>query len=209
MLTKTEKKQQIELGVDLTKKSKALVFADFTGVSIEEIKKLKNELRKAGAQFKVIKKRLLKLALKDAGVDFDPMQFEAQVGTVFASGELSTVAGYVYKFSKDLEKAKKNFAILGAYDSVEKVALDKNQFLVIAKLPSREILLAQLVGVMSGPIRAFMYVIDQLSKKSALTKEEITVEIKPVSADLVSEAPVTEAVEADKTKTVENNQQAQ
>lgn len=193
MLTKAEKKEQIELGVDLTKKSKALVFADFTGVSIEEIKKLKSELRKAGAQFKVIKKRLLKLALKDAGVDFDPTQFDAQVGTVFATGDLSTVAGSVYKFSKDLEKAKKNFAILGAYDGVEKIALDKNQFLVIAKLPSREILLAQLVGVMSGPIRAFMYIADQLSKKS-------------VAAEPTSSA---DKVVADAAKTVENNQQAQ
>ncbi|MEK7590376.1 MAG: 50S ribosomal protein L10 [Patescibacteria group bacterium] len=207
MLTKAEKKEQIELGADLTKKSKALVFADFTGISIEEIKKLKSELRKAGAQFKVIKKRLLKLALKNAGVDFDPTQFEAQVGTVFATGELSSVAAQVYKFSKDLEKAKKNFVILGAYDGVEKAALDKNQFLVIAKLPSREILLAQLVGVMSGPIRAFMYIADQLSKKS-VAAEPASSAGEPASS---AREPVSSAdkVAADNVKTVENNQQTQ
>jgi len=104
------------------------------------------------------------------------------------------------KAEKDLEKQKKNFVILGAYDDVEKMALDKNQFLVIAKLPSREILLAQLVGVLSGPIRAFMYIADQLSKKSAVAESVLSAD-KP--------APSANEAVADNAKTVENNQQTQ
>ena len=111
MLTKQQKSQHIDLGADLVRKSKALVFADFTGVGVEEIRKLKEELKKSGAKFKVIKKRLLKLAFKNAGIDFDPTQFEAQAGTVFASGDISSIASQIYKFSKDLAKSKKEFKV--------------------------------------------------------------------------------------------------
>ena len=67
---------------------------------------------------------------------------------------------------KDLTKEKKNFQILGNYDLENKVFMTADEFTVIAKLPTKEILLAQVVGVMAGTIRAFMYIIDQLSKKS-------------------------------------------
>lgn len=171
MLTKAQKKQHIDLGADLIKKSKALVFADFTGVSIEEIRKLKQELKKAGAKFKVIKKRLLKLAFKNAGIDFDPTQFEAQAGTVFASGDIPSIASQIYKFSKDLAKSKKEFKILGAYDLVDKKAVGSDEFVVIAKLPSRETLLAMTIGGITGPLRAFMYIVNQLSKKTVEQKQ--------------------------------------
>ena len=65
----------------------------------------------------------------------------------------------------------KEFKVLGAFDVPAKKYLNLDEFTVIAKLPSREVLLAQLVGVMSGPIRAFMYIVDQLSKKTASTVE--------------------------------------
>lgn len=148
-------------------RSQVLIFADFSGTPTAGIRRLKNELKKVGAQFKVVKKRLLALAFNNAGVDFDPTQFESQVGTIFASGELLSVAGPVYKFSKDLAKTKKNFQILGVYDLAQKAFLNPEQFVTIAKLPPREVLLAQLVGVLSAPIRAFIYVVDELSKRSA------------------------------------------
>jgi large subunit ribosomal protein L10 len=167
MLTKQQKTEQVKKGTELLKKSQNLVFADFTGVNIESLKQLKKELKKVGADFRVIKKRLLKIALKEMGIDFDPVQFEAQVGTIFIPNELTSAAAPIYKFSKELTKKKIDFKILGAYDLLKKLSLDSQQFTVIAKLPSREILLAQLVGVLAGPIKALMYVLEQKSKKVA------------------------------------------
>lgn len=167
MKTKLQKSKEIELGSKLLAQSKALIFTDFTGTATSAINKLKKDLKKSGAAFRVIKKRLLGIALKKAKVDFDPTQFEGQVGVVFSPTELSSVAGIVYKFAKDLAKEKKEFKLLGAYELDKKVALDLNQFLAIAKLPSREILLAMLVGVMSGPIRGIMYVMGELSNKKS------------------------------------------
>lgn len=170
MLTKLQKKEQVKRGQELIKKSQNLIFADFTGVSVEELRRLKNELRNAGADFRVFKKRLLKIALKEAGIDFDPKQFEAQVGTVFTAKELTSVASQIYKFSKELAKKKKDFKVLGAYDLAEKSFMDPQQFMIIAKLPNKEVLLSQFLGVLAGPIRALMYLLQEKSKKMVEAK---------------------------------------
>jgi len=167
MLTKNQKGKIISDLAEAIKKSRNLVFANFSGVNTEAINKLKSELRKTGAKFRVVKKTLLKLAFKKAGRDFDLFQFKAQLGVIFNQDDLSLIATPVYKFSKDLAKEKKNFEILGGYDLEKNNFITPEEFLAIAKLPSREVLLAQLIGVLSGPIRAFVYIIDQLSKRPA------------------------------------------
>lgn len=167
MLTKQQKQDQIKNSVQLLKKSQNLVFADFTGVGVNDLKKLRVILKKSGAIFKVVKKRLLKIALKEMGIDFDPKQFAFQLGTVFAPIELTSLASQIYKFSKDLSREKKEFKILGAYDLAGKSFLNSEQFVFIAKLPSREVLLAQVVGMLAVPIRNMLYVLTELSKKSA------------------------------------------
>lgn len=165
MLTKSQKKDQVDIGKKFIAENRNIVFADFSGVSIELTKKLKKELKKSKASFKVIKKRLFKISLKEAGIDFDPTQFPSQVGMIFIPNELSESAGLIYKFVKELAKEKKEFKILGVYDKEGKTFISAEEFVIIAKLPSREVLLSQLVGVLTGPIRAFMYVIDQVSKR--------------------------------------------
>lgn len=165
MLTKDQKQKVIKDAAETIKNSKNLIFADFGGVGTKDINKLKKELKKSGALFTVTKKTLLKLALKEVGIDFDPLQFRASVGVVYLPSDLTSAAGLIYKFSKDLAKEKKNFQILGNYDMANKIFMTADEFMVIAKLPTKEVLLAQVVGAMSGTIRAFVYIVDQLSKK--------------------------------------------
>ena len=165
MLNKAQKKQHIDKSAEMVKGSKTLVFADFTGVDTASLRRLKIEVKKAGAAFKVFKKRLLNITLKDMGVAFDPLQFKSQVGTFFIPEDLSSVAGTIHKFAKELAKAKKNFIVLGAYDLVGKQAVSAADFTVIAKLPGREVLLSMVIGGITGPLRAFMYIVSELAKK--------------------------------------------
>jgi large subunit ribosomal protein L10 len=166
MKSKLQKGKELEQGKKLLQASQTVVFADFTGVNIEAVKRLKKGIKEAGATFKVLKKRLLKIAFKEQGINFDPTQFEAQVGVVFIPGDLTSAAAPIYKFSKELAKEKKEFKVLGVYDLLGKTFLTGEQFIAIAKLPSREVLLGQLVSMLLTPIRQFMFVIDQLSKKT-------------------------------------------
>lgn len=168
MLTKQQKKEQINESKELIKNSDSLMFVDFSGTQVEDIKKLRLALRDAGAKMKVFKKKLLRVALKDSGIDFDPEQFDLQLGTIFSKKDISEIAGPVYKFSKGLKGAQ--FKILGSYDLLAKNFLDAEAVKKIGQLPSREILLGQLVGMLSVPIRMFLYVLDQKSKQTVENK---------------------------------------
>lgn len=161
MLTKEQKKQQIERGAKELKNAKSLIFADFTGVKTSDVRNLKNILRAMGATYTVFKKRLLKIAMKNVGVDVDPKAFPGQLGTVFSPKAIYDAASIVQKFAKDLLKtAKVEFKILGAYDAGEKKFYDAAQFATIAKLPSREVLLAQIAMMLTMPMKKVMVAIN-------------------------------------------------
>ena len=183
MLTKTQKKESVSLSAKQIKASKNIVFADFKGVATKDINQLKIELRKANATLKVIKKRLLKIALKETGVEFDPTQFKAPIATIFAPNDLTSVAGPIYKFTKDLAKKKVNFTVVGVYDNEKKVVISDKDFITIAKLPGREALLGLVLGAMTGPLRAFMYIVDQLSKKQAALATPVAASREPVKSE--------------------------
>ncbi len=166
MLTKVQKKEHVAKSRELSESSKTLIFADFTGVSIADLNKLKKTLKEKGASFKVFKKRLLAIAFKEAGIEFDLKQFKAPIGTIFAEGDLSSVAGPIYKFIKELEKQKIPFKIVGGFDRDGKKIITSEEFLVIAKLPSREELLGMVVGAISGPLRAFIHIVGVIANNA-------------------------------------------
>lgn len=162
MLTKEQKKQQIEEGKEIIKNNKFLVFIDFTKTSVEDLKKLRRALRDIGAKLKVIKKRLLNIAFKENNLDIDFSDFKFQVGTVFSEKDIPEIAASVYKFSK--ETNNKEFKILGGYDLSAKNFLDAEFVKMIGQLPSREIILSQLVGMLQSPISRFLYVLKEKNK---------------------------------------------
>ncbi|PIT92038.1 MAG: 50S ribosomal protein L10 [Candidatus Harrisonbacteria bacterium CG10_big_fil_rev_8_21_14_0_10_42_17] len=165
MLTKEQKTEYIEKGKTLLNENKNIVFVDFEGISISQITKLKKSLRAEGAAFRVIKKRLFGLSMKESGHEFDPTQFPNQAGLIVIPGELSEAAGIIYKFANELKKEKINFIILGAYNIEEKNFISAEEFMVIAKLPSLHELRGMVVGALTGPIRAFMYVLSERAKQ--------------------------------------------
>lgn len=168
MLTKSQKSQQIEEGKKLIKKSSFLIFIDFSGVLTEDVKKLRRALLVIEAKLKVFKKKLLRIALKESGVDFNPEQFDSQVGTIFSDKDISEVASPIYKFSKGIKS--KDFKILGGYDLLIKNFIEAETVKQIGQLPSREIMLGRFVGMIVAPLKMFLYVLDQKSKQMVENK---------------------------------------
>ncbi|MEK7658027.1 MAG: 50S ribosomal protein L10 [Patescibacteria group bacterium] len=164
MLTKDQKKKQIEEGKEALRNSRFLVFADFTKTGVEDLKKLRRNLKNVGAAIKVFKKKLLRIAFSESGFDFNPERFESQAAMIFSAQDISEIAGSVYKFSKSLKKDN-GFGILGAYDLSSKLFIDAETVKKIGQLPPREILLAQLVGMFSAPLKMFMSVLQERGKK--------------------------------------------
>ena len=165
MLTKKQKIKKVEEAQKLLDNSRSLVFVDFTDTNVTEITSLRKNLKAIGAAMKIIKKRLLRIALKEKGIELDTKkQFQSQLGTIFSPNEIFEPAGIVYKFLKNLKKDK-NFQIAGGYDLPEKIFFDAETVKKFGQLPSREILLGQLVGMLTMPIRMMMYVLQEKSKK--------------------------------------------
>src|SRR3989344_3851924 len=171
MKSKAQKTEELKEGRELLKKSQVLVFTDFTNLPAEDMRRLRRELKTVGANFLVLKKRLLNILLKEAGINFDARQFKLSLGTVFSEADVEKISLPVYKLFASLavpEGGAKDMwvkHILGGYDLKGTVAEDAAQIVFIGKLPPREVLLAQFLGMLASPIRSFLYVLDQKSKK--------------------------------------------
>ncbi len=170
MKTRKQKEADLKAAGDLMAKSQTLVFTDFGSVASKEMQNLRRAVRAAGGEFKVVKKRLLGVLFKEKGIDYDVRQFDGSVGTVFAEKGLDTIGAPIYKFFHGLgadtkAKAESVKKILGAYDLEAKAGVPRETVMMIAQLPSREVLLSQLLGMLSAPMSQLMYTLQQKSEK--------------------------------------------
>ena len=131
------------------------------GLSVNRLNAFRNSIRREGGFFRVVKKRLLKFVFEKEGIVFDPHAFEGQIGIVFSPKDIPETSSIVYTFAK---QEPNSFKILGSFNIKEKIFITGADVIRSGKLPSREILLAQLIGMLSAPIKMLLYVLDQKSK---------------------------------------------
>jgi len=160
MKSKTQKKVELDESLDIISGSKTILFTDFSGVKTSEISALKKTLKESDSTYKVIKKRLLRVAFEQGGIKFNPEELEAQLGVIFSPKELVDIASDVYKFSK----VNENFKVLGGYDLNTGEVLELSYINQISLLPSKEVLLGQLVGMLSAPLKMFMITLNERAK---------------------------------------------
>ena len=161
---------------DSIKNSKLVLLVDYRGITVADDTKLRKDLREANGQIEVIKNNIIKRALdanKESGLD-DVL--EGPTAIVSSTEEYLQPLKAVYKFTKDHENYKiKGGIIEGEIKSVEEI-------LTLAKLPSREELLAKLAGSLLGTISKLAVALDQVkTKKEAegdIPKAEVTAEVK-------------------------------
>lgn len=151
------KQQKETLVAEVTKKikdSKALVFANYKGVTVKDITTIRQELRKSGSSWQVLKKTLLNIALKNAGVEVDARALDGQVGVAFSHDEVAAA-----KVIADFKKANKEVSISIEGGALGSKALSSQEVIALAKLPSQDELRAQLVGTLQAPIAGFVRVL--------------------------------------------------
>lgn len=167
MLTKEQKKKSIARGEDIISKSAYLLFADFTAIPTADIIKLRILMREFGGAFSVIKKRLLRIALRNKGIDFDPMRFKKQAGIIASPKTIYDIAGKIQTLVKELTKAKKDLKILGGIDLKTKQEITAEDFVKIAKLPTREALLTHIAFMLTIPVKKIMVALHERAKQNA------------------------------------------
>ena len=173
MATTRAKKEEMlkELTADMAA-AKGVVFVDLHGLTVEEMFGLRRALRAKGVKTKVAKKTLIMLAAKNNGYDVSKSMLDGQIAAAFSMNDEIAAAQELYKLGKKNELIK----LVGGI--FEKKVVDKAMITQVAQLPSREELLAKLVGslksplsglhaVLSGPMRGFVQVLKQVSEKQS------------------------------------------
>ena len=154
-ISRQKKEKIVEDLHSKTESASILVFVGFHKLSVAKISKLRKALRQAGAEFKVAKKRLIKRVLDGFGYSGSVPDLKGEVGVLSVSGEPIEPARVLSKFTKD--KEYEGLSILGGV--FEKGYIGMEAVKQLASIPSREILLGQLVGVISSPLRGFVGVL--------------------------------------------------
>lgn len=152
MQTKQQKKEIVKELAEKIKSSKSIVFSDYKGLSVKDMTVLRKDLKKEGADFNVFKKTLMNIAFKEAGIDVDIKKLEGQVALAISSQDEVAAAKIIAKMAKANENIKMLGGILGTKE------LSCEEVKALAKLPSKEELLAKLVGSLNAPISGLVNV---------------------------------------------------
>lgn len=160
-VTKEKKAVTLKELNDKFGRAKAVYFADYRGLTVKKAVDLRKKLRKAGIDYMVSKKTLYRLALKNNNLPEAPDEVLAgPVGAVFGYDDVVTPVKLMHEFSKDAES---KFVILGGL--VDGKFVGKAEAKALALLPSREELLAKLVGSLKAPISGFHGVLAGVLRK--------------------------------------------
>lgn len=153
MQTREQKKLIVGELVEKLKHSKAVVFSNYKGLSVKDMTKLRRELSADGVSLSVVKKTLIDLALKNAGISASVKEMEGQIAIAVSSQDEVAAAKIINKFAKTNTNLKISGGILeGKLLSLEEVNS-------LSKLPSKEELLAKFVGTINAPVSRFVNVL--------------------------------------------------
>lgn len=166
-----EKKQaQVAALAERIKGSIAGVIVDYKGINVEDDTKLRKELREAGVEYTVVKNSLLKRAADEVGLEgIDPV-LEGTTAIATSADDYVASARILQKYAD----AHDNFTVKSGYLDGEVIDLAKIQ--ALAKLPSREVLLATVCSVFNAPIAAFARAVQAIVDKDGETAEEAPAE---------------------------------
>ena len=144
------KKSQKFLTVDnlsaKLKQAKSLIFADYSGLKVNQINKLRQEIKKAGGEFEVIKNTLIQLALKNSQLTIDNSQPAGPTAGLWLYSDDLTPLKTLMAFIKKNELPKIKF---GLWD---KTVIDSEKIIQLANLPSIEELRAKFIGSLKSPL---------------------------------------------------------
>lgn len=156
-MNRQDKEQVVQFLKESFQDSQASFLVGCKGMTVAQVGKLRRELREKGGSFKVAKLTLVRKATQNMP---DIKQLDSylkdQVALVFAEGEAPAVA----KVLKEFEKNNKELSIIAG--CMDNVVIGRDSVLILASLPSREVLLAKLCGTMKAPIAGFTNVLNML-----------------------------------------------
>ena len=146
-------------------KSQAVILASYQGLTVEEDTMLRKNLREAGVEYRVYKNTLVKLAADELGMTGLDEYLEGPVSIAFGYEDVTAPARVLNDFAKDHKKLELKAGI------VDGEMFDKEKIVQLASIPSKEVLIAKLLGSIKAPLSNLAYLLsaikDQKEAESA------------------------------------------
>jgi large subunit ribosomal protein L10 len=150
---------------------KTVLLAEYRGLTVSQLSDLRQQLKAVSAEYKIVKNRLARLAIASSDVAGLGAALKGPTGMVLAKGDPVSVAKALQTF------AKTNQALVLKVGVVDGQMLEPAGLKALADLPSREVLRAQIVGALTGPLaqlvgllqapqRELVYVLEQRGSAS-------------------------------------------
>ena len=147
--------------VEKLQKSSAAVVVDCKGLTVEEVTELRKQMREAGVDYKVYKNTLVRRAAKEVGIEqFNDELLVGNNAIAFGYDDPVAPARILKGFMDSHPKMKLKMGI------VEGAFYDESKIVEMANIPSREVLIAKLLGSLKAPVSNFAYLIDAIAKKA-------------------------------------------
>jgi len=140
-------------------KSQAVILADYQGLTVEEDTQLRKNLREAGIEYKVYKNTLVTLAAKELGLDGISEYLEGPVSIAFGYEDATSAARILNDFAKTHKKLELKAGI------VEGEVFNKEKVEQLASIPSKEVLIAKLLGSIKAPLSNLAYLLNAIKEQ--------------------------------------------
>ena len=141
------------------KEATSVVFVDYKGITVAQDTELRKQFREAGVEYSVVKNTLTNFAAKDAGYDFAEI-LNGTTAMASTTGDPIAPARIVCEFAK---KNKNTLSIKGGL--VEGSVMSADQLNGFGELPSKNALVASVLGTFLAPISSLAFVLDQIREQ--------------------------------------------
>ena len=148
----------------LTEKVKAScagVLVDYKGISVADDTKLRKELREAGVHYSVEKNSILRFALENAGLNGMTDKLEGTTAIALSENDQTAAARIIGKYISD--NADTTVSMKCGF--IDSEIYDDKGVLALSKVPSKEVLLSQLVGSLQGPLTGLACMVKAVADK--------------------------------------------
>ncbi len=160
-----QKEEEVKELAEKMKNASLILFTDYRGINVTDVTKLRKELRNANGTYKVIKNNITKRALAECKIEgLDEEVLTGPTAVIIAEGAYLDSLKAIYNYSKDNDFYKIKAGILDG-----KVA-STEELVTLAKLPSREVLIAKLAGCLLGNIAKLAVALDQVAKQKEVAE---------------------------------------
>jgi len=160
----TQKKiEQVAQYTQKFRNSKSIFLADFSGMNVAQTTELRRQFRKARVEYCILKNTLARRSLKNAGIEGLDTILKGMTSFAFSEHDAAAPIKVIKDFNKTLSKDNKSLIIKGCVFEGKVFGAEKVD--ALANLPSREVLLAQLMGMLQSPMSRLLAVLQASGQK--------------------------------------------